>query len=187
MCLCVCVSRLVYSSVDGRLVPTFLAVVILLWTLVYTYLFKSWLSLLWGVYPEVELLDPMGILCGIFEELPHRFLQQLQHFTLLPAQGFQLLHILTSTLAIFCGFDNSHSWLERIRRQCRRPGFDPWVGKLPWRRERLPTPILWPGEFHGLFHGISKSQTLSDFHLHTLVCVSQSQSLRTSDLPLPTW
>ena len=26
--------------------------------------------------------------------------------------------------------------------QCRRPGFDPWVGKIPWRRERLPTPFL---------------------------------------------
>ena len=22
-----------------------------------------------------------------------------------------------------------------------RPGFDPWVGKMPWRRERLPTPV----------------------------------------------
>ena len=31
-----------------------------------------------------------------------------------------------------------------------RPGFDPWVGKIPWRRERLPTPVFWPGEFHGL-------------------------------------
>ena len=32
-----------------------------------------------------------------------------------------------------------------------RPGFDPWVGKFPWRRERLPTPVFWPGEFHGLY------------------------------------
>ena len=24
------------------------------------------------------------------------------------------------------------------------------VGKIPWRRERLPTPVLWPGECHGL-------------------------------------
>jgi len=24
--------------------------------------------------------------------------------------------------------------------EMRRPGFDPWVGKIPWRRERLPTP-----------------------------------------------
>ena len=33
--------------------------------------------------------------------------------------------------------------------QCRRPGFDPWVGKIPWRREWLPTPVFLPGEFHG--------------------------------------
>ena len=25
-----------------------------------------------------------------------------------------------------------------------------WVGKIPWRRERPPTPVFWPGEFHGL-------------------------------------
>ena len=24
-----------------------------------------------------------------------------------------------------------------------------WVRKIPWRREWLPTPVLWPGEFHG--------------------------------------
>ena len=41
------------------------------------------------------------------------------------------------------------SW-ERIRLQCRRPRFDPWVGKIPWRKEQLPTPVFWPGEFHGL-------------------------------------
>ena len=29
--------------------------------------------------------------------------------------------------------------------------FDPWVGKIPWRRERLPTSVFWPGEFHGLY------------------------------------
>ena len=26
-----------------------------------------------------------------------------------------------------------------------------WVGKIPWRRERLPTPIFWPGEFQGVY------------------------------------
>ena len=25
--------------------------------------------------------------------------------------------------------------------QCWRPMFEPWVGKIPWRRERLPTPV----------------------------------------------
>ena len=28
-------------------------------------------------------------------------------------------------------------------------GFDPWVGKVPWSREWLPTPVFLPGEFHG--------------------------------------
>ena len=31
---------------------------------------------------------------------------------------------------------------------CGRPGFNPWVGKIPWRRERLPSPVFWPAEFH---------------------------------------
>ena len=26
---------------------------------------------------------------------------------------------------------------------------DPWVGKIPWRREWLPTPVFLPREFHG--------------------------------------
>jgi len=58
------------------------------------------------------------------------------------------------------------SWW-RIRLQCRRPGFNPWVGKIPWRRERLPTPVFWPGEFHGLYSpwGRKESDRLSDFHL----------------------
>ena len=25
-----------------------------------------------------------------------------------------------------------------------------WVRKIPWRREKLPTPVFWPGKFHGL-------------------------------------
>ena len=36
-------------------------------------------------------------------------------------------------------------------------GFDPWVEKIPWRKEQLPTPVFWPGEFHGLLHGVTKS------------------------------
>ena len=28
-------------------------------------------------------------------------------------------------------------------------GLVPWVGKIPWRRERQPTPVFLPGESHG--------------------------------------
>ena len=47
----------------------------------------------------------------------------------------------------------------------RRPGFHPWVGKIPWRRAWHPTPVFLPGEIHrqrslqGLQSMGSKSQT----------------------------
>ena len=28
-------------------------------------------------------------------------------------------------------------------------GFDSRVGEIPWRREWLPTQVVFPGEFHG--------------------------------------
>jgi len=34
----------------------------------------------------------------------------------------------------------------RRHRKCR---LDPWVGKIPWRREWQPTPVTLPGESHG--------------------------------------
>ena len=39
--------------------------------------------------------------------------------------------------------------LQRNHLQFERPGFDPWVGKTPWRRAQQPTPVLLPGESHG--------------------------------------
>ena len=54
--------------------------------------------------------------------------------------------------------------------QCRRPkrlGFNPWVGKIPWRRKWQPTPVFLPGEsvdieaWWTMAHRVSKSQQLS--------------------------
>ena len=55
----------------------------------------------------------------------------------------------------------AHLWLL----QCRRPGLNFWVGKIPWRREGLPTPVFWLGEFHGLYNpwGHKKSDTTVTF------------------------
>ena len=30
-------------------------------------------------------------------------------------------------------------------------GSIPGFGTIPWKRERLPTPAFWPGDFHGLY------------------------------------
>ena len=34
-------------------------------------------------------------------------------------------------------------------RRCKRHRFSRWVGKIPWRREWQPTPVILPGESHG--------------------------------------
>ena len=48
--------------------------------------------------------------------------------------------------------------------QCRRRGFDPWVGKTPWRRKWQPIAVFLPEKFHGergelQSMGFQKSQT----------------------------
>ena len=57
--------------------------------------------------------------------------------------------------------------------------FDPWVGKIPWRREWQPTPVFLPGESHGVLqttgHGIAKSQTqLSHSHDRHTPCATSA-------------
>ena len=46
-------------------------------------------------------------------------------------------------------------------------GFNLWVGKIPWRRERLPTPLYWPREVHGLYssRGHKESDTTEQLSL----------------------
>ena len=38
---------------------------------------------------------------------------------------------------------------ERIRLPMRRPGLNPWMGKIPWRRKWQPTLAFLPGKSHG--------------------------------------
>ena len=59
--------------------------------------------------------------------------------------------------------------------QCRAHRFDPWVGKIPWRRAWQPAPVFLPGESHGqrslvgyTVHRVTKSQTqLKLLSMHT--------------------
>ena len=56
--------------------------------------------------------------------------------------------------------------------QCQRPGFDPWVGMIRWRKELLPTPVFWPGEFRGLYSPWDRqeSDTTEQISLTSLAC-----------------
>ena len=61
--------------------------------------------------------------------------------------------------------------------QCKRPGFEPWVRKISWRREWQPTLVFLPGEFHGQrgLVGYSpwgcKELYTTDFVTNTFTCV----------------
>ena len=54
-----------------------------------------------------------------------------------------LLHSFT-----FIDWEPLCTWLRQwgIRLQLRRPEFNPWVRKVPWRRAWQPTPFFLPGE-----------------------------------------
>ena len=69
-----------------------------------------------------------------------------------------VMYYLVLILAFYCSRASLVSQLVQnpSAMQCWRPGFDPWVGKIPWRRERLPTPVFWPGGFHGQSMGSQK-------------------------------
>ena len=39
--------------------------------------------------------------------------------------------------------------LPAMQETCRRCGFDPWVGKIPWKGKWQPIPVFLPGESRG--------------------------------------
>ena len=64
----------------------------------------------------------------------------------------QVLSVLTGKMGIITWSTLQHHW--GLKGKVGFPGGSdskefPWVGEIPWGRERLPTPVLLPGEFHG--------------------------------------
>ena len=63
----------------------------------------------------------------------------------------------------------------KICLQCRRPGFNPWVRKIPWRRKWQSPPVLLPRKSHGQRSlvgyspwGRKESDTTEPLHFHFL-------------------
>ena len=82
------------------------------------------------------------------------------------------------------GFPGSASGKEPAC-QCRRRkrlGFNPWVGKTPWRRTWQPTPVFLPGESHGGLQSTgSQSRTrlkLLGTHVSILRVISETLTTR---------
>ena len=61
------------------------------------------------------------------------------------------------------GYPPQYSWAFLVAQLVKNlptmwETWDPWVGKIPWRRERLPTSVFWPREFQGLYSPWSRKE-----------------------------
>ena len=68
--------------------------------------------------------------------------------------------------------------------------WETWVGKIPWRRERLPTPVFWPGEFpHKEFTNLTRKESdtteqlsLTESFIKTLGPLGPAQGLQGTEV-----
>ena len=95
--------------------------------------------------------------------------------------GISLGHLLKDA---FGGSDGKESACN-----CKRPGFNSWVGKIPWEREWYPTPVSLLGEFQGQRSlvgyspwGCKESDTTEQLTLHFFTI-----SIKLSLLKYNTW
>ena len=66
---------------------------------------------------------------------------------------FLIFHISNCHFNLLGTLINKFSWWVSGKEpacQSRKCRFNPWVGKIPWRRKWKPTPVFLTGEFHGL-------------------------------------
>ena len=118
--------------------------------------------------PPLTVEIPATLSVPLFSALTHlpgKFAQLFPHFPRPASQRTHLPHVPADTWAAppsVCGGTskcqgksfphtalNGPPWRLSGREsacRCRRPGFDPWVEKIPWRRKRQPTPVLSPGK-----------------------------------------
>ena len=60
-------------------------------------------------------------------------------------------------------------------------GLTPGLGRSSWRRARLPTPVFWPGEFHGLYSPWECEESDTTERLSTHCHMMVSFDLQTHD------
>ena len=89
---------------------------------------------------------------------------------------------MTSLTQWTCVWVNSRSWwwtgrpgmLQSMGSQRVRHDWETelnWTGKIPWRREKLPTPVLWPREFHGLYNLWGHKESDTTERLSLSLCI----------------
>ena len=140
----------------------------------YSHLFKNFPQFVvihtvkgFSVVNEAEVGIFLEFPCFLWSNRRWRFdLWFLLYSLLHSSSSLKLRHCIPLKCLVY-PLERASQWLrwQRISLQCGRPGSNPWVGKIPWRRAWLPTPVFLTRESHGqrgLAHyspWVTKSQT----------------------------
>ena len=108
-------------------------------------------GLLWGSEREAEEPDLDGAawihLQNVAQSKKMTFIQIrnicAQNDDIFPKNILRKIHV---NFIWMVAYRESEVWELGKYRKRKRHGFDPWVGKIPWRRARQPTPVFLPGE-----------------------------------------
>ena len=118
----------------------------------------------WSCQPCTTTTEPCSRACAPQQETPpqwdastrqlesSRCLPQLEKARVQPwrwgAAKNKLLFLKSEfTATVLSSGSSGYKPACRCRRR-KRCGFEPWVGKIPWRRAWQPIPVLLPGELH---------------------------------------
>ena len=111
---------------------------------------KAFLSFLFEFYCRADLSvwSGRGILIKACVALNQGAMLQWKHRVLTTGPSGEsptiLLHVAIQLSQVV-------QWLKNLPanvRRCRRCSYDPWVGKIPWRRKWQPTPVSLAGKSH---------------------------------------
>ena len=91
-----------------------------------------------------------------------------QYF-IIAINGIKLLKNYNSLFITHLRCSRWHSGKESAcqYRRCKRPGFEPWVGKIPWSRKWQLTPVFLPGKSHGERSPAGSKELDMTEHTHT--------------------
>ena len=78
-------------------------------------------------------------------------LMYVENISFPPCPSSQLPSLQAHTVRNWVMYSFRHDLVAQLVKnlQWRRPRFDSWVGKIPWRRKWQPTSVFLPGESHG--------------------------------------
>ena len=106
--------------------------------------------------PRIEPISP-GLVGGFFTTEPSGKSQRDREKSQIQKASKALVYLVNhqvDSLDLFLSWASLVAQMvkkkkkKKNRVQCGSPRINPWVGKIPWRREWQPTPVFLPGEFH---------------------------------------